>query len=193
MIGLLTGTVYQKLKNPIILMVGGVGYCVHVPPNVLNVLTQDATHTLFIHTHVRDDALDLYGFSSQDQLDLFTLLLTVSGIGPRTALAIIDRGAPEIYKAIAKGDVDFFTTIPRLGKKNAQKIIIELKSKLGSIGDLDLSEDISGQTGQLLDALMAMGFARKEAIVAIKKLTTSEQTLEQKIRKSLQFLGRNNS
>lgn len=190
MIGVLTGTVYQKHKNPIIIMVGGVGYCVHVPLNLINALKAGDTHTLFIHTHVREDALDLYGFVSQDQLDLFNLLLTVSGIGPRTALVIIDRGVPLIHSAIAKADVDFFTTIPRLGKKNAQKIIIELKSKLGSIGDLDLSEEVSGQTEQVLNALLVMGFAKKEAIVAIKKLTPSEQTLEQQVRKALQFLGK---
>lgn len=190
MIGVLTGSVYQKLRNPIILMVGGVGYCVHVPPSLMNKLTIGDSHTMFIHTHVREDSLDLYGFFGQDELDLFNLLLTVSGIGPRTALAIIDRGVPLLHKAIAKGDVDFFTTIPRLGKKNAQKIIIELKSKLGSIEDLDLSEDSSGQTEQILDALLAMGFARKEAIVAIKKLTPNEQTIEAQIRKSLQFLAK---
>ena len=121
---------------------------------------------------------------------MFKLLLTVSGIGPKTALTIIDRGVPAVTGAVQKSDVDFFTTIPRLGKKNAQKIIIELKQKLGSITDLDLSEYTSSETKEILDALSSMGFARIEAIQVIKTLPSDLTTLEQKIRYCLKELGK---
>lgn len=170
-------------------MVGGVGYAVHVPLHLTSSLSVGDTKIFFIHTHVREDALDLYGFVTQEELILFRLLLDVSGIGPRTALSVIDRGGDAVRHAIGTADVDFFTIIPRLGKKNAQKIIIELKNKLGSTADLDLSGEASGETKALLDALLAMGFERKEAIEAVKKIS-SNLPLETKIRQALKLLGR---
>ena len=190
MIGMLTGTIAQTTHNPIIVNVHGVGYAVFIPARTVTQLHLNGTSTFFIHTHVSDDALDLYGFLSQDELDLFKLLLTVSGIGPRTATSIMDRSASAIQTAIMTSDVDFFTTIPRLGRKNAQKIIIELKSKLGSTKELDLSDDSEGETKQLLDALLSMGFARNEIIGAIKKLDKTDVTLEQKVRHALKNLGK---
>ena len=188
MIGSLTGKVFFSGRNPIIISVGGVGYSVHVPPRFVAKLKKDDTMTLFIHTHVREDALDLFGFPTQDEVDLFELCLTVSGIGPKTGLLVIDRGVSQVKQAITTSDVDFFTSIPRLGKKNAQKIIIELKSKIGSTKDLDLAGDASGETKELLDALLSMGFKRDEAFSAIKKLGPEDKTTEQKIRKALKLL-----
>lgn len=188
MIGMLTGTIARSGQNPIILDVHGVGYAVSVPTRLLPQLTRDSKQIFHVYTHVADDALDLYGFPDQEELLLFKLLLTVSGIGPRTALNIIDRGVGEIRKAITTSDVDFFTTIPRLGKKNAQKIIIELKSKLGSTKELDLTGDADGETKQLLEALTGMGFARSEVIEVVRKLDTNKP-LEEKIRQALKRLG----
>lgn len=189
MIGMLTGTIAAGGRNPIVIDVHGVGYSVSVPPRLLSRLTKDAKQTLYVHTHVADDALDLYGFPDQEELLLFKLLLTVSGIGPRTALNVVDQGVQSVSKAVATSDVEFFTSIPRLGRKNAQKIIIELKSKLGSTKDLDLSEESGGETKQLLEALLSMGFARGEIIGIIRKVD-QEKTLEQKIRSALKLLGK---
>lgn len=190
MIGLLTGEVKNHKRNPILLDVHGVGYVVHVTEHTASLVQPGKTHTLYIHTHVREDALDLYGFNEQGDLDLFEMLLTVSGIGPKTALGIIDRGTQSVKHAVHTGDVDFFTSVPRLGKKNAQKIIIELKSKLGSINDFDIQGNSDGETGQLIDALVSMGFGRSEVLDTVKKLNIDDQTLEQKVRKSLQLLAK---
>ncbi|MEK7076696.1 MAG: Holliday junction branch migration protein RuvA [Patescibacteria group bacterium] len=186
MIGLLKGTVAQR-KNPMIVLVGGVGYAVHVPEGVLPHTHQNEECTFFIHTHVTDDAITLFGFATQEDLALFELLLTVSGIGPKTALAVIDRGSQHVRGAISKSDVDFFTMIPRLGKKNAQKIIIELRSKLGSITELDLAADDS-ETKQIRQALESMGFGRGEIVEALK--TVKGTTVEEKIREALKYLGK---
>ncbi len=185
---MLTGTIAKSGLNPIILDVHGVGYAVSVPPRLLSHLTNDAKQVFHVYTHVADDALDLYGFPTEEELFLFKLLLSVSGIGPRTALNIIDRGVGEVRRAVTASDVDFFTTIPRLGRKNAQKIIIELKSKLGSTKELDLTGDTDGETKQLLDALTGMGFARSEIVEVVRKLD-SNKTLEEKIRQALKRLG----
>lgn len=190
MIGMLTGTIVVINPNSTVVDVHGVGYVVRVPSRLMGQLKPGTKTSLFIHTHVQDDAIDLYGFADEEELALFKLLLTVSGVGPRTALAVIDRGKPaSIQTAIMNSDVDFFTTIPRLGHKNAQKIIIELKSKLGSTKDLDLSEESGGETKQLLEALLSMGFARGEIIGIIRKVDP-EKTLEQKIRSALKLLGK---
>jgi len=190
MIGFLSGTLHSKSPNLLIVMVGGVGYAVHAGERLISSLAVNKPCALSIHTHVREDALDLYGFADQKELHLFELLLGVPGIGPRTALSVVDRGVVAVHTAVTQSDVDFFTTIPRLGKKNAQKIIIELKTKLGSVKELDLSEESTGETKQLIDALISMGFAHREALAAIKNLTPKDVTLEQKIRRSLQYLGK---
>lgn len=189
MIGRLTGIIESNKTNPIIIDVHGVGYLVHVPERYMATIRTGKQHALFIHSHIREDAFDLYGFASLPDLALFELLLTVSGIGPKTALVVIDRGVDAVENAVRKSDVDFFTTIPRLGTKNAQKIIIELKSKLGSSSMLNL-EGESGDTKQVIEALTSMGFDRHEIREVIKKLDTKDISIEQKIRHALRLLGK---
>lgn len=190
MIGALKGTVLSKTRNPIILLVGGVGYAVYVAPALWSKLRSGDNTMLYTYLHIREDTQDLYGFTQLQELELFEMLQTVSGIGPRTALTIVDRGTTSIQKAVAASDVDFFTTIPRLGKKNAQKIIIELKSKLGVGGQLNLAEETIGETKEILEALISMGFNRREALEAVKKLGDENKTLEQKIRQALRLLAK---
>jgi len=188
MIAQLTGTVVRSIRNPLILDVHGVGYAVWVPQYMLQTTAPGQIHTVMTHTYVREDALMLYGFASDEELTLFNLLLTVSGIGPKTALAVLDQGSSAIRTAIATADVEFFMAIPRLGKKNAQKIIIELKTKLHSPADLDLSAQESTDAKQITAALIAMGFDKKEAMEAMKKLPL-EGTIEQKLKFALKMLG----
>lgn len=189
MIGLLTGTITHKHRNPLIVDVGGVGYLVHVTEKFLAAVETGKRYTLSIHSHVREESFDLYGFKDESELALFELLLTVSGIGPKTALLVIDRGAEATGRAVKQGDVDFFTTIPRLGKKNAQKIIIELKNKLGATHDLDLNGESDGETKQMMEALLSMGFKRHEITQTLDKIDTAGK-LEHKMRQALKLLGR---
>jgi Holliday junction DNA helicase RuvA len=189
MIGRLTGTIVSTKQSPIIVDVHGVGYAVRVAPREARALENGKTTTLYVHTHVREDALDLYGFSDQSDLFLFELLLTVSGIGPKTGLSIIDRGASAVERAVIAADTEFFTTIPRLGKKNAQKIIIELKNKLGGLKDIDLTGNEDSETKQILVALTEMGFDRKEVLHVMQNLDSTD-TLEQKVRKALRLLSK---
>lgn len=186
MIGQLTGTIPYAHRSPLIIDVGGVGYSVHVTAKLAESLTPGKRYTLYIHTHVRKEAFDLYGFGQETELTLFELLLTVSGVGPKTALLVVERGSLAAEKAVRAGDVDFFTTIPRLGKKNAQKIIIELKNKLGGLSDLNLNSE----TKQLMDALLSMGFRRHEITEVLGKIDDDDNSLEQKMRQALKLLGR---
>lgn len=190
MIGHLSGSVVTRGTNPVIIDVGGVGYRVFVTPRYGSRLHEGDRAAVFIHTHVADDRIELFGFATMKELDLFQLLLSVPGVGPKTALMVSDRGPDAIRQAVSTSDVAFFTTIPRLGKKNAQKIIIELKSKLGSIQELDLGADESGETRELFDALTAMGFAKREVEQAVAKLDGEDRTMEQKIRHALKLLAK---
>jgi len=190
MIGALKGIAYSFHKNPALFFVGDIGYRVFITAQFAKTLAINKKVFLYIHSHIREDAFDLYGFPSVEELSLFELLITVSGIGPKTALPILDRGADAVERAVTTSDVEFFTTIPRLGKKNAQKIIIELKSKLGSLTELDLRDDSDGETKELMDALLSMGFVRSEVLTIMKKIPAKAMTLEQKLREALKLLGK---
>jgi len=187
MIGAIKGTVIRFNRNPILLMVGGVGYSVSVPSRYLTTQQKEKELFLYTYTYVREDALDLYGFLSEEELTVFTSLLTVSGVGPKTALLVLDNTVPNIISALKSADVDFFTAIPRLGKKNAQKIIIELKNKIGSEADLDLSGSTE-KTHDLLEGLMSMGFSKNESMEAIRNIPGNAIKEEDKFRFALKHL-----
>ncbi len=190
MIGLLKGIIAYKDISSLIIDVQGVGYKVLPQASVLAKATVGGTFTLFIHTHVREDLLELYGFETADDLRLFEYLIGVSGVGCKTALGIFSVGQRvEIIQAITTGDMGFFTTVPRLGKKNAQKIIIELKNKLGGEGEFDVMKD-GTQNNEVIAALTNFGFSSYEARNALKAIAGQGNTPEEKIRLALKQLGR---
>lgn len=189
MIGMLRGKIALLENTTVIVDVSGVGYTVLLPQPLLSKLSLQDEVTFFIHTHVREDLLELYGFSDRSDLLLFTMLIGVSGIGCKTALHIFSLGKrQDIIQAINKADLSFFTGVPRLGKKNAQKIIIELKGKLGGDGELDLSE--SSDDTEVFEALKAFGYSLKEAREAYRAVAKEGLTTEEKIRMSLKMLGK---
>lgn len=191
MIGTLKGTIEYRQDPHVIVDVNGVGYKVLVPTTVLakiNALGDPIK--LYTHTHVREDVLELYGFSEPADLKLFEYLISVSGVGCRTASGIFSVGArSEIIQAIIGNDVAFFTSVPRLGKKNAQKIIIELKNKIGGGEDLDLSADTE-ENNEIVSALKTFGFDPRESQEAIRALAGKGETVEEKIRLALKYLGK---
>ncbi len=191
MIASLKGTVSLLDTPHIIVEVGGVGYKVLLSNTVLSTVTTGMEIKLFIYTHVREDLLDLYGFLHFSDLKLFEKLLGVSGIGPKTAIGIFALGTSSaIISAIVSGDISFFTGVPRLGKKNAQKIIIDLKSKLGSSADLDLSDGSFEKNNEVVSALKHFGFTTREVQEALQKTKKEGQTVEEKIKLALKYLGK---
>lgn len=190
MIGFLEGEVVIRDAPYLVLSVGGVGYRVNVSKDVFAKSASNSQKLkLFTYTHVRDDAIELFGFENPQDLKLFKHLITVSGIGPKTAMNIFSIGnRGSIVKAISKGDVSFFSLVPRLGKKNAQKIIIELKNKFGSLEDLDLTEDT--ESSEVIIALKSFGFTQREANEAVGAIGNKGETTEEKIRLALKYLGK---
>lgn len=190
MIGSIRGKIILRDGNHILVETGGVGYRVLVSSKVLSKSKDDGI-SLFTYTHVKEDALELFGFAEILDLKLFENLINVSGVGPRTAMAIFSYSDREsIVNAVLKGDVEFFTQIPRLGRKNAQKIIIELKNKLGDTSNLDLSEVDSNDFEEALAALKNFGFSSREARDALKNVDSEAKTPEEKIKLALKYLGK---
>ena len=188
MIGSLQGKVDYQEASFIIIDVSGVGYKVLIPLN-LSVKVGDQIK-VFTHTHVREDVLELYGFTEPQDLKLFEYLISVSGVGCKTALGVFSVGSrKEIVNAIVGNDVGFFTSVPRLGKKNAQKIIIELKNKLGGQEDLDLSAD-GTESSEVVLALKSFGFTSSEARSALKNLDGKGETVGEKVKLALKYLGK---
>lgn len=192
MIAYLQGTTIEKQERWIILMTGGgVGYKVWLTPEGFAKIRLQEKAALFIHSHVKEDAFDLYGFETKGALKLFELLISVSGVGPKTALNVMSSGSiEEISTAIAQSDTDFFTSTPGIGTKGAQRIIIDLRNKVGAIGDLDLSADRNTENKQISEALKGFGFREFETREAIKGLPKDQKlTLEQKIKLALKSLS----
>lgn len=186
MIGYLKGTLLSRHDPHILINVSGVGYKVYAAADVLTHHVGDEVE-IFVHTHVREDALELYGFANEGSLSLFELLISVNGVGPKTAINVFAVGTrDEILKAIRSADTDFFTNVPRLGKKNAQKIIIELKNKLGSTEDIDLAED----GDDVVQALMGFGFSKDEAREAARSVGENGKTTAEKIKLALKYVGK---
>lgn len=192
MIGTLKGTIEYREDPSLIVDVNGVGYKVLVPTSVLAKINGVGSDIkLFTHTHVREDLLELYGFTEPADLKLFEYLISVSGVGCRTALGIFSVGPrSSIVQAISEGDVSFFTSVPRLGKKNGQKIIIELKSKLGAGGDIDLTDTAGADQDELLSALKAFGYSASESQDAVRALNGKGATVEEKVMLALKYLGK---
>ncbi len=198
MIGFLKGKVEFVNGQYIILDVSGVGYRVLVPSKIFSQAKIKEDLKLFIYTYVREDTLDLFGFADFSDLKLFEQLISVSGVGPKTALNIFSIGTRDsIIEAIIKGDVDFFTAVPRLGRKNAQKIIIEIAGKLGSLEELDLSGQTDGASSEVLAVLKSFGFTSKESQDALRAVgkdlpagRQAPETTEEKIRLALKYLGK---
>jgi len=193
MIARLTG--FPEIINgqTVIIDCQGVGYEVLCPTSTvsripsLNTSGSDHPYTLHIYTHVREDQMTLFGFSSLFDRQLFCKLITVSGVGPKIGLAIMSHGsANEVISAIQQADVDYLTQIPGIGKKAAQKIIVELKTKLGVIAELDLQSDVvNTQTNELRDALKNLGYSDTEINEMVKKVPDEMTEVEEQLKVAL--------
>jgi Holliday junction DNA helicase RuvA len=191
MIGSVRGKVILKDGNYLIVETGGVGYRVLVSSKVSAKTKQDDSTMFYTYTLVREDELSLFGFPEVEDLKLFENLISVSGVGPKTAMSVfsvLERG--EIINAVMSGDTSVFSGIPRLGTKNAQKIIIELKSKLGESGSLDVNLLTGEANNEVIDALMSFGFTRREVGEALGKIDSDASTSEEKIKLALKYLGK---
>jgi len=192
MIARLEGTVVDIGSDHLVVSVGGVGLRVHVPGDVLRGLSGRGVYVrLFTHLHVRENELALYGCSTQEQLDLFHLLLSVSGIGPRTALTILSSLSLERLRvAVGREQPDVLAQVPGVGPKTARRIIFQLKDKLAP-GQIAGVPALTDQDAEVIAALTALGYSVVEAQTALQNLPRdADLSLEEQIRLALAYFGR---
>lgn len=178
MIAYLTGSPIFQAQQ-VVVVTGGVGYLVHVGNTLLSQLSSQQAEqvSLHIYTHVKEDRLELYGFDRLEHLELFKLLIAISGVGPKTAQNLVDAGSERLIEAVRQAQTSFFTSVPRVGKKLAQKIIIELKSKLGSLQELNLST-LSPKAQDVMDALLGLGFDEQVIMQSMSALDVENLDLQ---------------
>jgi Holliday junction DNA helicase RuvA len=190
MIGYLKGSIKYISSQSCIVLSGNVGYEVFVPTRTLQKLVLDSEWEFFVYTHVREDIIKLFGFDSIKEKEMFEMIISVSGVGPKIGLSIMSAASPsEMANAISKAEVGFFTNLKGLGKKNAQKIIVELKNKIGSVTELDLAEEESKASEDVIEALMGFGFKRRDILIVLKNVDPSLSESEQ-IKIALRELGK---
>lgn len=188
MIGHLEGTVTAIRAGFIILSAHGVGYKVAITKDSLARLVQGSHTALFTYLAVRENALDLYGFESERDQHFFELLLMVSGIGPKSAIAILDIADVETLRsAIAQGNAGYLTSVSGIGKKTAEKIIVELKDKVG-LGDEGASGVMKGDQ-EALEAMRALGYSPSEAREALRMVPQTFTSSNDRLREALKILG----
>jgi Holliday junction DNA helicase RuvA len=197
MISELRGTLIEKSPAGIVVDVGGVGFRLLVPLSTYRELPDEGTAVrLLTHLHVKEDALDLFGFATPEERAIFLALVSVSGIGPKLALAILSGLSPEVFhRAVVEEDLGLLTSISGIGRKTAQRIIVELKEKLSgmdvsSIGGTGAPG--AGEEGDAVLALVSLGVRRavaREAVLRVQREAGCELPVEELIRRALRSGG----
>jgi Holliday junction DNA helicase RuvA len=192
MIAHLSGTVLFAGDRFVVIETAGVGYKVRVTIDTLHALRKTAGEkaSLWIYTAVREDALDLYGFENQTELEFFEMLISVSGIGPKGALGILNVAkVNHLKEAIAMGDTLALTKVSGIGSKSAQKIILELRDKLGG-HESDTGGTMLGDERDAIEGLVALGYAERVAREALKKVSADIKGTGARIKNALKQLGK---
>ncbi len=192
MISSLRGTVLSITPDALVVDVGGVGFKVLVPTSVAEA-ADGVGRTVSLHTHlaVREDALTLYGFGSEEQRALFELLLGVNGVGPRVALAVLSTLSPDVLRrAVANEQPEVFNRVPGVGKKTAEKIVFHLKDRVGREIGLGALTAVSDQDTEVIAALTVLGYSIVEAQAALQSIPKdTPDDVEERVRLALRYFA----
>ena len=189
MIGKIKGKIEAVKENHIIVDVHDVGYKVFMNGFSLAKIAGKETAELFIHTHVREDALALFGFLTEEELEMFELLISISGIGPKVASGILSIASPKTIKtAIVNEDSSILTKVSGIGKKTAGRVILELKNKVGPISQDDRDETAGDSNA--IEAMLSMGYSAAEAREALKNVPPEIKEVGKRVGMALRNLGK---
>jgi len=167
MLAYIKGNVIAKVKDDLVIKTGDLGYRISVSPLIFAETMVGSEIQLFLHEQARENAIELYGFKNLDELDLFESLLSVSGVGPKSALAILGlSSAAAVRQAISRGEADTLTKVSGVGRKTAERIILDLRNKVGSLA---VDNEVSGGSDEV-NALMALGYSAMQAREALAKV-----------------------
>ena len=192
MIASLHGRLESLGSDCAVINVGGIGFQVYMPTSTLSTLSTTGEEVkLYTHLHLKEDNATLYGFASSDELGLFQTLISVSGLGPKLALAMLSAMTVEkLTMAIATGSVDLLTVVPGIGKKVANRLILELKDKIGAGWITTPAAQIAQENTEVLAALTSLGYSVSEANRAVATLPpSSDLSLEEKLKQALGYFG----
>jgi len=192
MIAYLRGTIINKTLNYVILETNNVGYQIFGGDNFLNELKVGASIEIYLHHHVREEASDLYGFKSLADLELFELLLTVSGVGPKSALGVLNIATgDDVKEAIARGDASLLTKVSGIGSKTAARVVLELKNKVvrssSGIHPLSSSNNLGNDE---IDALMTLGYSLSEARSALNMVLPEIKDSGERVKEALKKMAK---
>lgn len=192
MISKLTGSIAHIDPKYIVLDVSGVGYKVFTTSDIVSKIgKQEAKITLWTYLAVRENALDLYGFLSLAELNFFELLITISGVGPKTALGILNAASVHALEtAVQTGDASHLIKVSGIGKKVAEKIVMELKDKIEKIEHTPESKSAMKNDADALEALKSLGYSQSEARDVLKELSKTITKTNDKVREALKILGK---
>ena len=192
MIASLRGTILQLNSDSLVVEAGGVGYRVFVPASVFDSV-DGLGRNIFLHTHhlIREDGQTLYGFSSEEQRALFELLLTVQGVGPKLALAVLSTLSLDVLRnAVAQEQPEVISRVRGVGRKTAEKIVFSLKDKLGPAFGLETIARVSDVNTEVIAALTALGYSVVEAQAAVQSIAKGEgKTVEERVRLALGYFA----
>ncbi|NLY52413.1 MAG: Holliday junction branch migration protein RuvA [Firmicutes bacterium] len=195
MIGRLRGKVHFISDDELLVDVHGVGYLVNVPASTASLLADGKETVLLVSTYVREDAIVLYGFATEGEKELFDLLNTVSGVGPKLALSVLSTLSPDSFcQAILEGNLQRLTKVPGIGKRTGERLIVELKDKIAkrytALGvSPGISSRVSDSVSEAIEALLALGYSASEAEEAVAHLNLEgTESTESIIRRALGFL-----
>ncbi|MDQ5955705.1 MAG: holliday junction helicase RuvA [Patescibacteria group bacterium] len=190
MIGKLTGVLDSLGAGQALIDVSGVGYVVRVPAGLEGLLPPSSVVTLFIYTAVREDAIDLYGFATNEELGFFKLLMGVSGVGPKTALGIMSvADVLSLKRAIAKGDAAALTSTFGIGKKSAERLVVELRDKIKLL-PADTTPDTPSDA-DVIEALQGLGYSALESRKALRDISPTLVGTRERLAAALRNLGTN--
>ncbi len=192
MIANLKGRVEAIGKDYVVVDVGGIGFKVHVPTSFLETVEGLGRQVeLFTHLHVRENELTLYGCRSEDELALFELLLSVSGVGPKVALAMLSTMSPDSLRlAIAQGNAEVLARVPGIGPKMAKKIVFHLKDKVAVEVSPEAVPFLTEADAEVIAALTSLGYSVVEAQAALQSLPAEEMPIEERVRLALAYFAK---
>jgi len=189
MIAKLTGKIEYTKDNWIIVDVAGVGYKVYLTDFTLGKVSGQTEGSFFIYTYVREDILALYGFIGLDEKEMFELLISISGIGPKAAMGILSMADPaSIQTAILNNDTSILTRVSGVGKKTAERVVLELQNKVADISISERENVVSDS--EAVEALMSMGYSSSQAREALKNVPGDLNSVEEKIKFALKEIGK---
>lgn len=194
MIGYLTGKIISSKPTKILLDVNGVGYLVHISINTFEKISGKETISLFIYTNVKEDSITLFGFSTETEKEMFELLISVNGVGPKIALSILSGiRTDDLKKAIQSSDISRIVAVPGIGRKTAERLVLELGNKVNNISEGEIAGVISHSIkNEAVAALVTLGYNSKIAENVVRDILSGNPnySIEELIKKALSSLNK---